>query len=114
MSVIAIVSGSTSWPTKAALEFKNVTGVAPSKVRSDIEARRPIFERELFMNDHNAVAGQLRSIIKIDSTYWLGLEYSKLQPGQNFDTAPLGPAHIDAEILENMLSAAAGEFEDEI
>jgi len=105
MSKIVITASGADWSTAALLEFKRLTGVAPTTVKA-VPPGQPLLERELFLNTHPEVARVLRGVIALDRA----LGYYELEPGEDFATAPLEQCRIDADVLTNILAEADGQF----
>ena len=109
MSKIVITASGADWPTPALLEFKRLTGIAPTTVKA-VPPGQPLLERELFLNTHPEVARVLRGVIALDRAHGLALGYYELEPGEDFATAPLEQCRIDADVLTNILAGADGQF----
>ncbi len=109
MSIIIITTKKTQWSAAALLEFKRITHSALSQIQSALTTHLPIFKRELFLNDHNAVAWQLRQIIRLDHDHALLLQYYSVDASTSLAHEPI---RISTDILENILTAADGEYED--
>lgn len=65
MSKIVITTTGGDRSAAALMDFKRLTGVAPATIKK-ASAGDPIFERELFLNDHNAAAAALREVMALD------------------------------------------------
>ena len=105
MSKIVITKRGGTWSAAALMEFKRLTGIALTVIK-EASAGDPIFECELFLNDHDAVAVALRGVMALDRSEGLSLGYFELEPDEDFATAPLDRCQIDAGILENILAEA--------
>lgn len=109
MSKIVITASGADWSTPALLEFKRLTGVAPTTVKAVLPGQ-PLLERELFLNNHPDVARILRGVIALDRAQSLAFGYYELGPEEDFATAPLEHCRIDADVLTNILAEADGQF----
>ncbi|WP_078118107.1 hypothetical protein [Thiosocius teredinicola] len=109
MSKIIVTASGAEWPASALMELKSLTGMAPAEARA-VAAGKPLLERELFGNDHNAVAAALRGVMALDAAAGLGLAYYELEPDEDFSAAPLAERKIDAGVLENILAEADGLY----
>lgn len=109
MSKIVVTASGADWSTPALLEFKRLTGVAPTTVKA-VPPGHPLLKRELFLNNHSEVARILRGVIALDRAQSLCLGYYELAPEEHFATAPPEHCRIDADVLTNILAEADGQF----
>lgn len=109
MSKIAVLVGEEA-PARLLLKLGRETGLGLSVIKSRIQNQEPVFEPELFMNDHPEVAGRLRRIMAASKEHQVELKLFELEPKESFRTAPLEQSRITTEVLENILAEAESEF----
>ena len=104
MAKIVITSPNSSLENSFVIGLKKIVLNSLSDIREALNNETPIFEQELFLNNYEEVAKQLREIEILRKTLGVELNYYELQPDEEFESCPLAVCKINAEILENILT----------
>ena len=112
MSVMVIVLEDDNVEIGVLGELHKLLGGSLIELRNAIRDRRPVVEMEIFDNQYDEKAGQLRKLIALLRDSELKAEVYELPEGDAFATSQsLAVSRISLDILENTLDAADEEID---
>ena len=115
MSRIALVVDACEDRVKAIEAIRQATGSSLSGIVRAIAERQPVFEQDLFRNDHDEVARILRELSEILPELGCTIHLYEMPRDQTFQTGPQsGKREITGEILGNILRHADEELERQL
>ena len=85
MSKIVIIARNVHRRTEFLARLRRVTGLGLYDLAARVDAARPLVEVELFGNDHNATAGQLRGILAAQEHGEAEFQIFELRADETFD-----------------------------
>jgi len=80
--------------------------VSVLQIREALKGRQPLREWKLFLNDHDAIAEEIRNVLQILQRHKAELELYELQDDEVFDPDhPPATGRRTAEVVNNILEA---------
>ena len=103
MAVIVITARVPEPAARQVAAVRRATGLGLTDIRGRLVSGSPLIERELFLNEHDEVAAEIRRLLAATAQADIPTQIYELQPGEHIDTAPLDICRISEQTLEGIL-----------
>ena len=102
MTKVAVVVEGTPSP-KQLMDLQRLTGASLKDVRTHLDAGTPVYERLLFMNDHDDVAATLRGLVDAHDRGEPPMKFFELEDDEDVRESP-SETQVTGEELLNVLA----------